>query len=209
MRMPISKETIEKLYYRWWLEICKTSSPEQRNRIRCAVSVIEAYRSDIMYTLLERIHKNDSAKEGYDAKEWEVRMRESLERIMASDKKRVIALVRRCPNLLIGIAGVINGVRRATDVRSAFSTILLLDVVDDSTVDMLDKIELENVRFIKQSKSIYLPLRGLEVYSVIKEVEKLLDVNDVLNQRISVEYKKRQKLLSTVLGIHVKDEEVA
>lgn len=209
MTMPITKETIEKLYYRWWLEICKSVAPEQRNRIRCAVSIIEAYRSDFMYSLLYRIHETDSAKQGYNAKEWEFRMKESLERAMSNDKKRVAALAKRCPNLLISIAGVINGVRRATDIRNAFSTILLLDVVDNTTIGMLDKVELENIRFIQQSKSIYLPLREPEVYSVIKEVEKLLASNAVLNSRISKEYEKRQKLLSSVLGIRVDVEEVA
>lgn len=209
MSMPITKETIENMYYKWWLEICKSVSPEQRNRIRCAVSIIEAYRSDFMYNLMNGIHRHDVVKEGYNAKEWEFRMKSSLERAMANDKKRVAALAARCPNLLISIAGVINGVRRATDIRNAFSTILLLDVVDNTTIGMLDKIELENVRFIQQSKSIYLPLREPEVYSVIKEVEKLLATNKVLSERIDREYEKRQKLLSSVLGIQVDVEEVA
>lgn len=209
MSMPITKETIENMYYKWWLEICKSVSPEQRNRIRCAVSIIEAYRSDFMYNLMNGIHRHDVVKEGYNAKEWEFRMRSSLERAMANDKKRVAALAARCPNLLISIAGVINGVRRATDIRNAFSTILLLDVVDNTTIGMLDKVELENIRFIQQSKSIYLPLREPEVYSVIKEVEKLLATNKVLSARIDKEYEKRQKLLSSVLGIQVDVEEVA
>ncbi|AQT27976.1 hypothetical protein pVa21_034 [Vibrio phage pVa-21] len=209
MSMPITKETIENMYYKWWLEICKSVSPEQRNRIRCAVSIIEAYRSDFMYNLMNGIHRHDVVKEGYNAKEWEFRMKASLERAMANDKKRVAALAARCPNLLISIAGVINGVRRATDIRNAFSTILLLDVVDNTTIGMLDKVELENVRFIQQSKSIYLPLREPEVYSVIKEVEKLLATNKVLSERIDREYEKRQKLLSSVLGIQVEVEEAA
>lgn len=209
MTMPIRKEIVENMYYKWWLDICKSVAPEQRNRIRCAVSIIEAYRSDFMYSLMQAIYKNESTKEDFNATEWKYRMMTGLERAMNSDKKRVCALAKRCPNLLISIAGVINGVRRASDVRNAFSTILLLDMIDAETLPMLDKVELENVRFIQQSKSIYLPLREPEVYSVIKEVEKMLATNKSLAERIDREFVKRQKLLSSVLGIQVDVEEVA
>ena len=203
MTMPINKEVIEKMYYRWWLELCKSVTPEQRNRLRCALSIIEAYRSDFIYEIVRRLYVADSKAENFNAAEWEVTTLAKLEAALANDKKRVAALASRCPNLLIGIAGVINGVRRATDVRNAFSTILLLDIVDNDSIQMLDKIELENVRFIKESKSIYLPLREPEVYSVIKEVEKLLASNKSLNERINREYARRERLLSSVLGIRV------
>lgn len=203
MSMPINKEVIEKMYYRWWLELCKTVSPEQRNRLRCALSIIEAYRSDFIYEIIRRLYANESQVENFDSKAWEVTTLGKIEAVLANDKKRVAALAKRCPNLLIGIAGVINGVRRAKDIRSAFSTILLLDIVDNNTIQMLDNVELENVRFIKESKSIYLPLREPEVYSVVKEVERLLFSNATLRERITKEYGRREALLSSVLGIRV------
>lgn len=201
MSMPINKEVIEKMYYRWWLELCKSVSPEQRNRLRCALSIIEAYRSDFIYEIIRRLYANESQAENFDSKAWEVATLGKIEAVLANDKKRVAVLAKRCPNLLIGIAGLINGARHATDVRNAFSTILLLDIVDNDSIQMLDKIELENVRFIKESKSIYLPLREPEAYSVIKEVEKLLASNKSLNERINREYARRERLLSTILGI--------
>ena len=209
MSVPISKENIEQLYYKWWLEICKSVSPEVRNRIRCALSIVEAYRSDLMFDIICRIHKQDAVKPNYDANEWRARMSESLKRAMMNDKKRVIALAINCPNLLISIAGVINGVRHSYDARGAFNTILLLDVVDSQTIDQLESVELENVRFIQESKSIYLPLRGPEVYSVIEVVEKMLASNDDLFERVEHEYNKRKTMLSSVLGIQVELEEVA
>ncbi len=209
MSVPITKETIEQLYYKWWLEICKSVTPEVRNRTRCALSIIEAYRSDLMYDIIFRIYRNDVTKPDFDVAEWQSRMTESVKRAMENDKKRVKALAKYCPNLLISIAGVINGVRHSYDARGALNTILLLDVVDGNTIDQLESVELENVRFIQESKSIYLPLRGSEVYSVIEVVEKMLAANDDLYERINSEYHKRKLMLSSVLGIQVELEEAA
>ena len=209
MSVPITKETIEQLYYKWWLEICKSVTPEVRNHIRCALSIIEAYRSDLMYGIVYRIYRNDVAKQDFDVVEWEARIIESVKRTMENDKKRIKTLAKYCPNLLIGIAGVINGVRRSYDARGAFNTILLLDVVDSNTIDQLESVELENIRFIQESKSIYLPLRGSEVYSVIEVVEKMLADNDGLYERVNAEYHKRKLMLSSVLGIQVELAEAA
>lgn len=203
MFIPIRKETIEKMYYRWWLDICKSVNPAQRSRVRCALSVIEAYRADFIYEVITRLYKSNHTNKDFSLITWKAKTMRVITQTLENDKVRISLLAERCSNLLIGIAGVINGGRRVHNPSKVFNTILLLDVVDSGTVEMLNGIELENVKFIKESKSIYLPIHEPELYSVVREVEKLLANNAALNDRIALEYTRREGLLSTVLGVHV------
>lgn len=207
MSMPITKDTVESLYYKWWCELCREMTPELRKRCRRAVSVIEAYRSEFMYHVLMRRYQHDSRKEGFDKTEWKYKMVSGLTRVVENDRVKIRSLMLRSPDALICIAGVINGIRRATDVTAALNTVVLLDALCEETLSHIEKASFKDVGFLRANKSIYLPLKEPEVHSVIATVNSMLKGSQSLTEKVNKEYTKRRNLLSLVFCVREVDED--
>ena len=181
--MPIDRKTVEAKYYRWWLDVCKCLTPKKRQSLRHAISIIEAYRSDMLYQHLSATYKQAARQEGFDRQHWETQYTHALERYMEQDKTRVRRIAVQCPNILICIAGVINGIRRSTDISGAIKAILLLDIIDGTNIDLVAEIELSHIRFLQKSYSVYLPLKEPEIHSVVSIIDSLLKLQPSLHKR--------------------------
>ncbi len=199
--MPIDRDHITTLYYHWWLEVCKLINPSERESLRRAVCIIEAYRSDLAYLQLLNIYRKSCKSENFCRIRWEKDGLEALQRYMDQDKKRILKLAVNCPNMLICIAGVINGIRRSSNIEGAIKTILLLDVIDRSNIKFISKLETRHLRFLQKSHSVYLPLKEPEIFSVVSLVENLFKIHPAIKESIDVNYLKSNHLISRTLGL--------
>lgn len=204
--MPIDKSLVEEKYYRWWLEICKLLNPGKRQNLRCAISIIEAYRSEMLYTHLRKVYRHAATQQGFDAQQWEKKYIHALEKYMEKDKKHIHRMAVQCPNMLICIAGVINGIRRSSNIKSAIKTILLLDVIDISNIDLIADLEMSQVRCLQKSSSVYLPLKEPEIHSIVSIVENMFKVQPNLHKLIEEKYAAKRHLIAQTLGIRLDNE---
>ncbi|PWI32462.1 hypothetical protein DI392_15520 [Vibrio albus] len=205
--MPIDKNRVETKFYRWWLEICKLVGPDQRQSLRCAISIIEAYRSDMLYLHLRNAYSHAAQKEAFNRQQWEAKYINALDLYMERDKKRVHRIAVECPNMLISIAGVINGIRHSTNIRGAIKTILLLDCIDRTNINLISQVEMSHICFLQKSHSVYLPLKEPEIYSVVSVVENVLRLNPSLHKIVEDKYLKKSHLIAQTLGISINTKE--
>ncbi|PWI32979.1 hypothetical protein DI392_11730 [Vibrio albus] len=205
--MPIDKDTVETKYYRWWLEICKLVNPNKRQSLRCAISIIEAYRCDMMYLHLWTTYRHASKQENFDRQQWTEKYINALDRYMERDKKRIHRIAAHCPNMLICIAGVINGVRRSTNINGTVRTILLLDIIDGTNIDLISELEMSHIRCVQKSHSVYLPLKEPEIYSIVSIVDNLLKLQPSLHKTIEEKYLKTSYLVARTLGVKIDIEQ--
>ncbi len=201
MSMPITKKQVEELYYKWWCGICKSIDADDRNKFRSVLSVIEAYRADSMYYIIQLKYIRDCKEADFNRNTWFIETMHEVIKVMTRDAARIKSMVKAIPELLVCIAGVILRVRSTADLKSAVNTILLLDALTEASVEAIQQLDLARVRFLKDGKSIYPHILEPDLHSVISVTKTLLDGNPELCKEVECEYGRRGRVLTKVLGL--------
>lgn len=167
---PISATHVNNIYYKWWVMMVKAAPEKDKARMRRALSVVEGMRSEYVWRLVERRFHMDSRNPQWCKAEWGKRMADNIYRRAERDAEAVMAMMEHAPELLLSIAGIINGARRSTCPRATLRCIMLLDVVNRDNIYEFDIRELRNIPFIVDKRSVYMPLMEPDVHRVTEKL---------------------------------------
>jgi hypothetical protein len=199
---PISANQVNNIYYKWWVAMVKRAPGTDKARMRRALSVIEGMRSEYIYKLVDRRFNIDRRNPQWCKALWAKRMADAIYRRASRDAEAVIAMMEHAPELLLSIAGIINGARRSTCPRATLRCIILLDVINRDNIYELRTEVLKSVPFIVDKRSVYMPLREPDVHAVTRKLTEVIS-GTTLVKAIDNKMAKNSKHYGSVLKISV------
>lgn len=199
---PISANQVNNIYYKWWVAMVKRAPGTDKARMRRALSVIEGMRSEYIYKLVDRRFNIDRRNPQCSNAVWGKRMAGAIYRRAERDGEAVIAMMEHAPELLLSIAGIINGARRSTCPRATLRCIMLLDVVNRDNIYELWTESLKEVPFIVDKRSVYMPLREPDVHTVTQKITDVISGTSLV-KAIDNKMAKTSKHYGNVLRISV------
>lgn len=199
---PINATHVNTIYYKWWVMMVKAAPEKDKARMRRALSVIEGMRSEYVYKLVERRFKMDCRNPQWSKSEWGKRMADAIYRRAERDAEAVIAMMEHTPEMLLSIAGIINGARRSTCPRATLRCIMLLDVVNRDNIYELRTESLKEVPFIVDNRSVYMPLMEPEVHTVTQKLTEVISGTSLV-KAIDANMAKVSRHYGNVLRISV------
>lgn len=171
---PISTTHINTIYYKWWVMMVKAAPETDKARMRRALSVIEGMRSEYIWKLVERRFHMDRHNPRWCKAEWGKRTADAIYRRAERDAEAVMAMLQHAPEMLLSIAGIINGARRSSCPHATLRCFMLLDVVNRDNIYELRTESLKEVPFIVDKRSVYMPLMEPEVHTVTERLTEVI-----------------------------------
>lgn len=199
--MRLNKQAIDNMYYNWWVDVTKDINPEDRVRLRCAITVLEGYLATTTVHQVSIMWRQAVTKNpGISSTNWDNRVTKAVERKMAKEAQQVKMLADNHPDLLVAIGGVITGIRSASCNTTAALVLLLLDVLNNETAKEFDKVIVGDGYHVS-SKTIYYPLKEPEIFNICNEVRKILKKSKMLAKELFDAYRSKSVLISRALLI--------
>ena len=202
MTMPIKREFIEQLYYRWTKNLMKTMPVENRRLLRTPLAIIETYRIDTMMEMLNRYYAKTRKSPTYNKDDWKDTMLASVVTRMRGERKRIHAMTVKCPCTLVHMAAAINSARELVDDELTFNTVILLDSITNDTFFHFEENEPAHRALLEESTAVLFPTRPLEVYKACRLFEDERALYSEIEAVTTKELNKRRSMIEAVLGIH-------